>query len=95
MKKCECCFLKHNDEMVFNCIGDLSPKECIGRLQGAIDILTCNQHTIPDDVTSAIKINYEVEGAGTIFVHKGATNDEIALSVLEDCDTHIFDIEEC
>ena len=93
MKKCDHCFLKHSDEMAFNCIGDLSPKECIGRLQGAIEMLTDEQHVIPQCLPAATRLDYEVEGHGTIWIPKGATTEEVAIAILDDCDTYEFNLE--
>ena len=86
MTKCDNCILHEYDKSEFRCKGDLNPKDCIARLQGALEAATEKDIIFSGEVNSDVIVEYSVAGFGSVLVPKNATQEEIALAILDDCE---------
>lgn len=96
MKKkcCECILSQPYIKDDFKCTGGLKYTDCIARLQGAIDILNRKEFEPLDEPKPGVKrVDYALYGNGSVYVAGSATDEEIALAILDDCEEIELSIE--
>lgn len=94
MKRCEQCILNSFTKEEYKCDGDMDARECIGKLQGIIEMLADNYSLVPnpDNQETAI-VHYTVYGNGSFYIPANATEEEMLARLVYDCDEKEIHIE--
>ncbi len=94
MKRCDSCILKQLDPNEFSCKGELQAPECIGVLQGVIEKLATNRFMPEVPAGScACRLDYSINGEGSVYLRDIPSDEEIAVFILEDCSEKEIGIE--
>lgn len=95
MKRCETCILRQLDKDEFTCEGDKQAPECIGILQGTIEMLKTGTsfYISEDEDNASVRIDYTINGEGSVYLPSMPTDEDIALAIINDCDEKEIGVE--
>ena len=87
MKRCDNCILNNLDQNEFGCKKDLQAPECIGVLMGVIERMATNRFIAdrPKNNDVRCRVDYYVDGEGSIYMNHIPSDEELALAIIEDC----------
>jgi hypothetical protein len=94
-KKCEDCVLRKLSGE-YECVGGFDAKDCIGMLQGVIERIAEQRNFIvntDDVITASVRVDYVVNGEGSVYISGDPSYDEIAAEIFKDCNEKEFYVE--